>query len=107
MTSGLFLASNDYLDGLALWQDEAAENMGSAMDSPSHVADRLWENHGAISGSSTKAVENAQAARRDACATLQRVSQKLAANLRKAATAYQMADEQIAVNLVAALGLDA
>ena len=88
-----------YLEQLALFQDQSAEEAGSAARATAGIGKALWVTHGLISDDSNTAVVKAEQARSRAGNALGAVAAELAEWLRDAASAYVNIDDEAASNL--------
>lgn len=86
----------DYLEELAVEQDNAAKKALEAAAATIPVSTHVWVSHGVHSASSNGSFENTEAKRRRVGELMAEASANLAARLRTASETYGAIDEDLA-----------
>jgi hypothetical protein len=94
-----FEVKTAYLEQLAVEQEEAAVEIGNAMELTNGLAKKLVWDHGLISAGFWGVMFGTENERETACTNMAAVCTDLAAKLRASVTSYTSADEQTSGNL--------
>jgi uncharacterized protein YukE len=89
----------DYVESLAKLQDQAAGEIGDAIDDLGDSIGKLWWDHGPICGESIMAMTALAKIRKKAGNNMQKVSEELADKLRAGSAEYRKADEETSDNI--------
>ncbi len=98
MSDNLYVQS-EYLEKLAVEQEEAAAEIESAKAETDGLAYKLIWDHGLASGSLWMEMFNTERERAVSCDNMTKMCTDLAARLRNSVTAYRSTDEQTGENL--------
>ncbi|OCB28324.1 hypothetical protein A5674_16795 [Mycobacterium malmoense] len=91
--------TSEHLDRLAVTQDQASAQAGTAAVAASSLETDVWVTHGVVSAASNLAFTNAANARKSTGDAMSRASTELAGKLRTAKNVYASTDDQASMNI--------
>ncbi|MGD1344831.1 ESX-1 secretion-associated protein [Mycobacterium seoulense] len=89
----------EHLDKLAITQEQASSQAGTAASAASGLETDVWVTHGVVCAASNLAFTNAANARKSTGDAMSRASTQLADKLRTAKSVYASTDEQSGKNI--------